>query len=344
MKYLLLFLYIILSACNVQVDKKTIAQKDSTNIENDEPIKYFYDSLNKFDRSRKLDTIPKINIPKQLKQFQGIWIRKDFLDTLLKTKSMFKAIRKTFNNNHKWDIMEYVLSLNLSNQTHKEDSLNFCMSGYNDQMPAILFMDYKAKPEINGFPLYESNPNKKFNKYWLSIVDNQLQVTHLDSTKYTKKRYTKVSNEYLCHNTTRDVVSKIILGKYDLFDKNNKLIKKNIYFNGNEVANFPEFQYFSVWHPHENGLDEAMYFEREGAKKSKNTSVSDKLEKELIAEGVLIDEEVLSLKNKTYESLFALKFERDTFFLYPLKNRAKQWKETLFKKKLYYKLVPKVSK
>ncbi len=343
MKHLLLLLCIGLSACESRVDKQTIVQKDSTNIENDEPIKYFHDSLNKFDRPRQLDTIPKINIPKHLQQFQGSWIRTDFLDTLLKTKSMFQTINKIYNHNHKWD-MEYILSFNLSNETHKKDSLNFCMSGYRDQMPSMLFMDYKAKPEINGFPLYEYNPNQKSNKYWLSIVDNQLQVTHLDSTKYRKKRYTKVSNEYLCYNTTRDVVSKVILGKYDLFDKNNKLIKENIYFNANEVTNFPEFQYFSVWHPHENGLDEAMYFEREGAKKSKNTSASDKLEKELIAEGVLVDEEVLLLENKTYESLFALKFERDTFFLYPLKNRAKEWKETLFKKKLYYKLVPKVSK
>lgn len=345
MRNLLLIWLIFLFACNSEVDKKTIAQKDSLN---DAPIKIVFDarpfgSRPYYAASDDDDTILKKGVPEQLKQFRGSWIRTDFLDTVLKTKSTSQTRRKVVDDDD--------LSLNMTNNNYGDTlQLNFSISGYNSSDPSILFVKYKVQREQNGFPIYDTNPNN-LGKSWLLMAESQLQITHFGNGKYTKKLYTKISNNLTFENSIRKVVAKIIIGKYNLLDKNNKIIKENIYFSDKLQTNFPEFKDYYFWSPHSVELTPAVgtrnFYEEQDTTIKKNekqdtAKARQKWIERYVKRGALTDEDILFLGNQKYGSYFAVRYVKDTFLLYPLNKTDQVFGRignVIYKKKLYYKLV-----
>ena len=149
------------------------------------------------------------------------------------------------------------------------------------------------------------------------------------------------------------IVAKIIIGRYDLLDKNNKTIKENIYFDDKRQTNFPEFKDYYFWSP--DYVEKAPPVGTRHFREEKDTTIKENEKQDTAKErqkwieryvkrGALTNEDILFLGNQKYGSYFAVKYVKDTFLLYPLNKTDQVFGRIgniIYKKKLYYKLVMK---
>lgn len=320
----MIVLCLLFSLCLLGCSQKN---NSKINLENELPEKFSY--LNKEQQNDILFGTEKLefDLPTQFQKFKGTWLRTDFLDILVKNKSMFKTIENFKSGD---TFFGQILSISLSPRKTptRENSITFIMSHYTELVPAHFFVSPNAIKQKEGFNFSSYNA-KEPELQFIDIIDNQLKMTIYENQQKKEYFFTKVTETMSEYTATKHLIFPLIIGNYKLLDKDNKIIKNNIFFDKNGKTNFPNFQNFGLIHPYENTLKELKYFQ-----KDKN-----KIEK-AIKNGILDDEEVLKLTNSSFYTLFAIKYDRDTFLLYPTKNTMIGRKEMLYKKELYCKLVP----
>ena len=310
----------MLFACNSQVDKTTVAQTNTTNTENDEPIKIFRDTTRKV---AKYTEESAKSVPTHFKLFKGNWIRTDLVQMIRKNKALYSNIQKI---EHKSYLSFTIIPQNTFIEVIQR----------NQGMPDIWELTYDIQKQHYKGHYGETSMFMKF-------VGTELEIILFGRFTYEKYLYTKFSDELGKYYPICAITPEIISGKYDLFDKHNKLIKENIFFNEKEQTDFPLFKEYYIFPPTDG---ETTKNPRKNIDNQTNTEKIKAIEK-YIKTSPLIDDDILFLGNRKYGSYFALKFQKDTFLLYPLNKTNEMFGrigQQIYKKKLYYKLVPKVSK
>lgn len=274
---------------------------------------------------------PKTPILPELKPFTGIWIRKDLVKTIQSTQSLFKT-REIINAQAFSDF----LALAIEPNDQKKDTLLICVSTFFTQMPATIDLGINQKKQYFGYQAtaqWEGYPNHRF---YVDLSGEDLIMTIQQGAQSGRFVFQKVSKEdgNICSNQVREAYNHLIIGKYQLLDKNNRVIQAHIHFDEEGNANFPGFKHYQVRIGYQNSIHHSMDVRNQSPEEKKAMLQNGALDQE--------DQLIFYKVKDHYESSYSYAIEKsqEEFHIYTLQKQENMMWQLLYKKELAYKLIP----
>ena len=264
------------------------------------------------------------------KSFKGVWIRKDLISHIQTTRSLFETWQSL-----KQDNRDDFLALAVKEAEDSDDKLNICISSFFTQMPTMLVLDMKNIKRAMGCQAISTWAYEGLD-FFIEVKNDGLFLNIVDSTGSKSLVFQRVSKafENSCYNHMKSAYDYLVVGNYQLLDKNDKIIASNIWFDEHRQTNFPGFKNYNVFMGYQNSIHHSP-------------GVRDKTDKEkdsLIKEGAFNKEDRLLLHKIGIDypssTQYAIKKSTNGFDIYSLKAKDTVMWQLLYKKNLMYKLRP----
>ena len=275
-------------------------------------------------------SLSKDSVIVDLKPFKGVWIRKDLISHIQTTRSLFETWQSL-----KQDNRDDFLALVVKDAEDSNDKLNICISSFFTQMPPMLVLNTKSMKHLKGYQAFSTWPYEEI-EFFIEENNEELVLNIIDSLGSKSLVFQRASNvfENSCSNQMRSAYDYLIVGNYQLLDKNDKIVASNIWFDEHRQTNFPGFKNYNIFMGYQNSIHHSP-------------GIRDKTDKEkdsLIKEGAFNHEDRLLLHKigVDYPSSTQYAIEKSTngFDMYSLKEKDTMMWQLLYKKELVYKLRP----
>lgn len=253
-----------------------------------------------------------------LEQYQGIWVRKDVLETMKASRSFFHTKKISDSRAFKDKI-----ALGIYRSQQRAGQLGVQVLGFGETiMPTSTFVPlYQTKYPL-GYPIQVYGATL----YLQFKGDQQLLVTTPSRQVLIFERIRKQAPRPL-ENLFVGLMRHIIIGSYVLKDTNNRVIQSHVWFDQNGLTSFPKLRLYQViggyWHSPHNKANTHI---------AKYSSVIDQ-------------EEILLLYNPKDDFLqkqqYILQKVKNGFHVYAMKAPIRMKWQLVYKKELVYQLIYK---
>ena len=271
---------------------------------------------------------------------QGIWVRKDLIEIIRTTRSLFEA-KKIVESKPGSGILA------LGIKPENKDSLIVCMSAFGTQMPLTCYINIRQAKQALGYqtlcPDYDGKTINESQTYF-SLLGKSLIMQAQTGQKTEELVFQKLvfQGGFVCSGHADGANTYVLTGEYQLKDKNNKIVQNKVSFDGKGKTDFPGFKKYWVGMGYWHSIHHAMQTRnkpdlKKDAEKSRQTG-------EMLKNGAIDQEDFLTLSNRVSNELqqsFILHKTKNGFDVYSLKKeRLTKW-ELAYKKELVYRLVRK---
>lgn len=288
--------------------------------------------VSEFRRPIELPDPQTLKFAKGIDGLMGVWIRKDLVETLKKTRSWFET----------WQILKtkpgfdfFAMSID---KHYEEDSLMIGYSTFDTQMPGSLYISCNQKPQVFGYKA-TSNYGVGREGVYLNLQNDELVVRVKEGEKLLKLIFQKRSYENpKFRNQVRGTFKGIMVGNYQLLNAQKKHIK-DVWFDKLGRTNLLGFKEYWVRISFLNSLNFSV--EVKGK--------SDAEKQEMRKQGAVDQEDLLHLlktKEKiehdpsSFQDLILSKI-KNGFAVYTMKEKSVRMWRLVHKKELKYYLIKK---
>ncbi|OJJ15712.1 hypothetical protein BKI52_38165 [marine bacterium AO1-C] len=296
------------------------------------PQKIAIKSINPIIR-KPIRLLNKKSSAKGIDALKGVWIRKDLVKTIKKTRSWFET-KQILEKKPWYDVLAMSIE-----KDYKDDYLQVCLSSFGTQMPTILDISCDQEGKNKS---YQATSNHYKSTFYLTIIDQELVVevrtgNTIQKLIFLRRPYVKPE----CFNQVRGTYDGVMMGNYQLLNAKKEYLQ-DVWFDVLGRTNMPDGKKYALFHSAMNSIHhspELHYL--------KNTS-----KEELIEKGAVNQEDVMYLYNsekkgprETFiEGQLIVEKIPNGFKLYTIKtNKGKEkviW-GLYFKKHLKYYLIQK---